>query len=396
MGFKRFSSGNTDYYRSNYVGANGELTWDDSNGLRLHDGSASGGNPVLSVNPDGTITFPTTINAPVGLTKQSFGMGNLFAWQDGDTWTIATGDPSTGQFGLTGIGISPGIESNTAIYLPRDFTANVNPLAISNFDSMGNVVIGASTYNWKFSHDGNLVLPSGGQILNNDLTPYGTGSIGFVTDFIYDGNGITLENASLSPSLSATAAVVVPANGNTSDPLKLQNNIGSVSVVAGTDLGNLKTWSFSTNGGLTFPDSTVQTTAYRVMSLPPLTAWGTVVGYDSLSFSFDATTGSPGFNGGYGGGGGAYSTLIWTADIYQQQASTPNLTISSGGPVQYFNYNGPNLITEVALTPGDSFVLRIQDVDTNRVYRATFLASYNTADTGNEGKYGTITVERLV
>jgi hypothetical protein len=147
---------------------------------------------------------------------------------------------------------------------------------------------------------------------------------------------------------------------------------------------------------LRFPDGSVQTTAYKVISLPPLTAWGTVVSFDNLSFSFDATTGSPGFNGGYGQGNGSYSTLIWTADLYQQLASPTNLTISSGGPVQYFNYNGPNLITEVALTPGDSFVLRIQDVDTNRVYQATFLASFKAADAGNEGKYGAITVERLV
>ena len=214
---------------------------------------------------NGSITFPSTINAPVGLTKQSFGMGELFAWQDGDTWTIATGDPYTGYLGNTGIAISPGIESMAYLQLPSDFQTNVAAVMLSNVDSMGNVQIGANTHNWTFGYDGNLVLPSGGQILNNDLTPYGTGNIGFVTDFIYDGNGITLENASLSPALSATAAVVVPANGNTSDPLKLQNNIGSVSVVAGTDLGNLKTWSFSTNGGLTFPDATVQKTAYSVL-----------------------------------------------------------------------------------------------------------------------------------
>ena len=162
-------------------------------------------------------------------------------------------------------------------------------------------------------------------------------------------------------------------------------------VSGGTDL-----FRISNDGSVTFSDATVQTTAYRVMSLPPLTAWGTVVSFDNLSFSFDATTGSPGFNGGYGQGSGSYSTLIWTADLYQQLASPTNSTISSGEPVQYFNYNGPNLITEVALTPGDSFVLRIQDVDTNRVYRATFLASFKAADAGNEGKYGAITVERLV
>ena len=45
--FKRFvSSDNTDNYDSGYVGREGELTWDSSNGLRLHDGYTSGGNSV--------------------------------------------------------------------------------------------------------------------------------------------------------------------------------------------------------------------------------------------------------------------------------------------------------------------------------------------------------------
>jgi hypothetical protein len=185
-------------------------------------------------------------------------------------------------------------------------------------------------------------------------------------------------------------------DGSLTVPRDIKSVADTGDVVIHANTGTQRTWTFGGDGSITFPDATVQTTAYRVMSLPPLTAWGTVVSFDNLSFSFDATTGSPSFNGGYGQGNGSYSTLIWTADLYQQLASTPNLTISSGGPVQYFNYNGPNLITEVALTPGDSFVLRIQDVDTNRVYRATFLASFKAADAGNEGKYGAITVERLV
>ena len=222
-------------------------------------------------------------------------------------------------------------------------------------------------------------------------------------------NGIFNNELSHVHLVAGNPSVVDLYLGDDDQYVKIEKNQGNV-VIGTTNFSGSPTlyssWTFSTDGTLslptstgsiTFPDLTVQTTAYRVMSLPPLTAWGTVVSFDNLSFSFDATTGSPGFNGGYGQGNGSYSTLIWTADLYQQQlASTPNSTISSGGPVQYFNYNGPNLITEVALTPGDSFVLRIQDVDTNRVYRATFLASFKAADVGNEGKYGAITVERLV
>ena len=46
MGFKRFSSGNTDNFRTNYTGRDGELTWDSTNGLRLHDNNTERGNEI--------------------------------------------------------------------------------------------------------------------------------------------------------------------------------------------------------------------------------------------------------------------------------------------------------------------------------------------------------------
>jgi hypothetical protein len=163
------------------------------------------------------------------------------------------------------------------------------------------------------------------------------------------------------------------------------------------DGSTIRTWSFETDGTVTFPDGTVQTTAYRVMSVPPNTPWGAIVGYDGLSFLFDPTqSGSPAFNGGWGGGGGAYNTLIWSAEVYQQLASPNNLSFAVSTPVQYFNYNTASPLTETVLTPGDYFVMRILDVGTNRVYRATFLAGYNAASVGTETQCGAITVERLV
>ena len=44
--FRRFNSSDNTNYDSSYVGKDGELTWDPSNGLRVHDGSTSGGNAV--------------------------------------------------------------------------------------------------------------------------------------------------------------------------------------------------------------------------------------------------------------------------------------------------------------------------------------------------------------
>jgi len=47
--FKRFNASENDNYASDAY-PNGTLTWDPNNGLRLHDGSTSSGNPVIVGN----------------------------------------------------------------------------------------------------------------------------------------------------------------------------------------------------------------------------------------------------------------------------------------------------------------------------------------------------------
>jgi hypothetical protein len=45
--FKKFNASENRNYNSGDAYENGTLTWDSSNGLRLHDGSTSGGNPLV-------------------------------------------------------------------------------------------------------------------------------------------------------------------------------------------------------------------------------------------------------------------------------------------------------------------------------------------------------------
>lgn len=123
----------------------------------------------------------------------------------------------------------------------------------------GNVVVGAGGPEWLFDVTGNLTLPSGGDILNSSGASVlgggtaSTGNIRFVTDFIYNRYGITVENASVVPALGATAALTIPANGNTVVPVKLQNNLGNVAIIAGTDIDHLQPWVFDVTGKLTLP-----------------------------------------------------------------------------------------------------------------------------------------------
>lgn len=90
-----------------------------------------------------------------------------------------------------------------------------------------------------------------GRALTGITATANTGSIGFVGDAIYDLNGIIIENADLSHG--ATAAVILPSNGNSVTPVQINNTYGDVSLTTGIDPGNLQTWTFSADGNLNFP-----------------------------------------------------------------------------------------------------------------------------------------------
>jgi hypothetical protein len=59
--FKRFSGSESQNYNSGYVGREGELTWDPDNGLRIHDGNESGGNPIGITSYQNLNDLPTNL-----------------------------------------------------------------------------------------------------------------------------------------------------------------------------------------------------------------------------------------------------------------------------------------------------------------------------------------------
>ena len=61
--FKRFNTSENDNYNSGAAYPQGTLTWDPDNGLRIHDGSTSGGN-----NVGGSSNFYDLTNKPTGNT----------------------------------------------------------------------------------------------------------------------------------------------------------------------------------------------------------------------------------------------------------------------------------------------------------------------------------------
>jgi hypothetical protein len=54
MSFKRYNASNGEDFRTNYVGRDGELTWDSTNGLRLHDGDTVSGMPIEGASSNWT------------------------------------------------------------------------------------------------------------------------------------------------------------------------------------------------------------------------------------------------------------------------------------------------------------------------------------------------------
>jgi len=133
-------------------------------------------------------------------------------------------------------------------------------------------------------------------------------------------------------------------------------------------------------------------------STGPLSPWGTNVpqtgSYESYNFMFDPyNSGAPSMiaSGNNSNGYPDYLT-IWGVERCTNSAG---VDYSSQGPTSIVNTGGYYGLCS-PLGPGDCAIVRIQDLTNNRIYRATFYGSYNSADEGNEGSYGSITVERLL
>ena len=145
-----------------------------------------------------------------------------------------------------------------------------NGVTVSNLGTTGaNIVItGGSGTNYGNSNVSTLLAAFGsnsisttgnvsaGYFLGNGSQLTGvvtsTGNIGFSGDAIYDINGIYLENADLSHA--ATAAVVLPANGD-ANAIQVNNTYGNIALQTGAGSGITASWSFDNTGNLTFPDN---------------------------------------------------------------------------------------------------------------------------------------------
>ena len=252
------------------------------------------------------------------------------------------------------------------------------PGSITGPSGPNSVFIAAGDYTTTFATDGSVTVPG---ILN---LPNGQGQIG---------NG--------------GAGIDIICNVNSYGYITL-NYLSQASVSVNTNgvvlTNSSSSWTFNSSGAIQFPDSTNQLTAFELQGIPPLSPWGTTypstggVPNIDYQFYFDPTSGYPTIQSYSSNGGYPLYYSMWNYDAWLTASSSANPTASSSGPtpIQVNNTGGVTVIGS-QLQPGDYVTVRIMNIDTGRIFRATFMGSYNSADTNDTPyKYGAITVERLL
>ena len=421
-GFNLEAPGVPTHFHINKVDQSFDLFFgDDANYFHLPVGGAS---PVIGANDgssgqklyafgqNGTLTVPGTINSTAGtgaVTINSSDGSTTHTWGFGTDGNLVV--PGAIQ-STNGIVISnAGVVGATAgIVLPAN--AGTGAVQIGNTYGpiqLGSAVGGGTELNWTFDTTGILTVPitasgagqiSGGtnglQLVSNSNT------WGFGTDASLTVPGIiTLPNGQGQIG-NGGAGIDIICNVNSYGYITL-NYLSQASVSVNTSgivlTSNSSSWTFN-SGSIQFPDATNQLTAFELQGVSQ-SPWGTTYpssgGIANLDyqFYFDPGTGHPTIQSYSSNGGNPLYNSIWSYDAWLAANDSANPIAGSSGttPIQVNNTGGSVILSSV-LQPGDYVTVRIQCIDTGRIFRATFMGSVNPNDFGIT--YGAITVERLL
>lgn len=141
--FKRFSGSESQNYNSSYVGAEGELTWDPDNGLRIHDGNQNGGQPIGIRSYQNLQDLPTnlaTIQSSSSTNDKQFLRYNKDSYQIeyADDFRVVPFDSISYPDGV--VGDKPGDIAFTAdaIYYCHDEPNYIGPAILGSGDGYSN------------------------------------------------------------------------------------------------------------------------------------------------------------------------------------------------------------------------------------------------------------------
>jgi hypothetical protein len=236
---KRFVTSELSLDNNNYALPAGNLSWDATNGLRLHDGATAGGNTV-----GGNASGNSLINGPYTVALNSttgvLSLSTASTIQGGGTGTnvtiIATNGTSTTStwvFGETGGITFPDSTVQTTAYTGASSSQISNGSHTLSIDSYGQMILPISQYS--------DTIINGGTNLPVILQTF--------------------------PSSGGPNSFTFGPNGNLTIPGVIQTNPGALYLNSNSYLqintGNLfKQWNFDATGNLIFPDSTAQSTAW--------------------------------------------------------------------------------------------------------------------------------------
>jgi hypothetical protein len=228
---------------STYTGPLGELVLNtDTMTINVQDGVTAGGGTIIGngsgsgvtdrltsngysaiLGTTGTFTIPGNVTAPGGTLTHNANGTNLYisagaaygSLTVGGTTVIqgGLGDPGTGGSGQ--VQIQAGSDTESGVY----------------------------KHTWAFDGSGQLTLP----------VTYANGGV------VQSLSGLTFRN--IDEYHGETASLIIPPNGST-DPIRLLNTYGNIQLNSGVNSDITAIWNFNADGKITFPDNTVQTTAY--------------------------------------------------------------------------------------------------------------------------------------
>lgn len=335
----------------------------------------SGGN-TWTFGTNGATTFPGNLTV---LTNPLF-TGTIISQADALVQLFSTGDNAITVMGWSQYETVPG---------------EVATVSFNN--DRGNIIlttgnIAAVAHEWDYRSDGTLLLPAGGVIAegttsipnvatvtNIELVPYG-GSDQNQRLVIYptavEGNHVHLTSGNLQVTDIFLGDDAQFFKTNTDGGMSVGTGVGP-----GGSGGNV--WTFGTDGSLTFPDSTVQTTGY-VKKVSGYNVQYPVVTMDNFVAAID-NAGNPTV-AAVTGTFGCYYTLQFTEYV------GPGWTTSTyGGNGSFSSLFGSGIGVTFA-NAGDMVVGTFQDTSSGHVYQTTWIATPTGPSTG----YGSIVIERLI
>jgi hypothetical protein len=246
-----------------------------------------GTNIQESFNPANWVTIPFIVDSKANDVEYEFeGGADLGSFTfDGNQLEVESGtDIYIATFETDGPGES------RLVLKPQEDDDGDNPTRIEGSYGVGiwaNNTTSDQQKKWLFGTDGNLKLPAGGDIVNSDgesVLGGGGGSSSTLVNgnFVvavqpngslllptgdYQENESRYQGAILSENESSTIYMDVQtaSPGNVYGGMRLEtwNSVPiDIRTRAGGQGDDIKNWRFDSNGSITFPDDTVQTTAY--------------------------------------------------------------------------------------------------------------------------------------